>query len=583
MKSYLARILCLSFVTSCSAKPVASTLEEAPDFWNELTRFGFNRVFSYQDLVAKKDIATPKVPWSDTYWPTAFKGMAWRYHAPEDPAALKEEVQVAAFLRHFVDESTKDAPDPLLSPAEKYDLAFQYRHGLNLDPKAFLDLVVDLSTQDAVIKAKTNVVDKKTLLAPMVASLDNAAAAPAMPMTFAAWSAFLSASSGEKNKYLGIDANPGDDWSWEGHCHGWAPAAVMSVPPRHGVMALLGSKQVFFSEGDIRGLMTKAWADSAPNDKQYFLARRCESSPQDPDASIPANALGRGYSGTIQEAGQTQNFIILESLPRMTTLRGRGRDPALNFYRIRMAETGERLYLVENPDSGGFWTVPYLSDLDDAVRTKNFDLLKSVDATLTGCWDPNPASFHAVLLEQLDERKTGFAMDRTRTGQVWNQPIYAAHFDIGPLVAITAAQDAARAYRAAGTSYLAEVTVSVDWSGEPGSPSFSYGADFDLNQLEQTTYQYTLEFDAQHRLIGGEWGTLAAMDASSNAPDFLYGFAAGALPEDSLSFFQGSSRIDYSGIIGRLHACSVEAGSDGIVRIKGDALPYKNCTISKAN
>ena len=94
----------------------------------------------------------------------------------------------------------------------------------------------------------------------------------------------------------------------------------MSRPPKHGVMALLGDKQVFFSEGDIRGLMTKAWADSAPDDQQYFLARRCEESPQDVKANITANALGRGYSGTIKQDGKDQHFIVLESLPRMTSV-----------------------------------------------------------------------------------------------------------------------------------------------------------------------------------------------------------------------------------------------------------------------
>ena len=582
MKFNFAPALCLTLLASCNAAPNGSSLQEAPDFWNALIRFGFNRVIGYNDLVAKREVSTADVPWSDTYWPLSYKGMAWRYNAPDDPAALKEEVQVAAFIAHFATESVKSSPDPLLSPAEKYDLVYQYRHGLSAAPKALSKLVADLAKQDKAIKAKSDIKDKKPMLAKMIYSLRNEAIESALSMTIAGWTTFLSESAGDKNKYLAIDDNPGDDWSWEGHCHGWAPAAVMIRPPKHGVMAMIGDKQVFFSEGDIRGLMTKAWADSAPDDQQYFLARRCEATPQDVDAGIPANALGRGYSGTIKVGDKEQHFIVLESLPRMTTVTARGSDSALNFYRIRMEETGERLYLVENPGHSNYWTVPFLSDLDDAMRTGNFSGLKSVDANLTGCWDPNPASFHAVLLEQLDERKTGFVMDRTRTGQVWNQPIYSAAFEIGPMVKVGATNDAARAYRAAGTVYLAEVTATVDWSSEPESPAFAYAADFDTGQLQQTQYSYTLEFDARHQLIGGEWGTLAKMDASSSAPDFLYGFAKGAAPVDNLRPGRGLARIDYSGLIGRLHECSLGDHTDDSISVSGTSYPYTKCTISKA-
>lgn len=61
---------------------------------------------------------------------------------------------------------------------------------------------------------------------------------------------------------------------------------------------------------------------------------------------------------------------------------------------------------------------------------------------------------------------------------------------------------------------------------------FTYESDFDRRQLVETTYHYTLEYDADETLIGGDWGTFVTLDAALEVPDFLYGYPKDAAPLD---------------------------------------------------
>ena len=348
--------------------------------------------------------------------------------------------------------------------------------------------------------------------------------------------------------------------------------------------SLMGDKTVFFSEGDIRGLMTKAWADSAPDDKQYFLAKRCEQSPDDPNAPIAAQADGKGYAGTLKQDNKDVPFVVTKNLPKLLHVTVGSRQAVLNLYQIHLDGIVAQadLLLLEDPAANQFWTATSMGDVELAMHEHAIgDHVHSANANLTGCWDPNPASFHEVLVAQIAERKLGLVMDRTRTGQVWNQPIYSASFDIQPLKPVTEVDDVSARYRADGTAYLAEVTATVQWSGEPSTPQMTYDAGFDKGQLQSSTYQYTLEFDSKMRLIGGEWGTFDAMDPTAEAPDFLFAFKSGATPNDAVTRNPGNAEIDYSGIIGKLHDCSLSATVDGTLTVGDDQLPYSKCVIDK--
>ena len=222
------------------------------------------------------------------------------------------------------------------------------------------------------------------------------------------------------------------------------------------------------------------------------------------------------------------------------------------------------------------------ADLVSYLKTSDMSYLTRVEAELTGCWDVNPASFHEVLVEQLGVRGSGFVMDRTRNGQVWNQPVHSATFEIGDLKKVGLVSDVAAPYRSSGTVYIAEVSAEVSWIREPSSAQLTYPQNFDKQHSNTTTYNYTLEFDADERLIGGEWGTFNKMDPGAPAPDFLFGYEAGAEPVDNVGDFGGKTTIDYSGIVKKLLACSWSDDIDGEQEVSSSKLSYKNCVIEKA-
>jgi hypothetical protein len=157
-------------------------------------------------------------------------------------------------------------------------------------------------------------------------------------------------------------------------------------------------------------------------------------------------------------------------------------------------------------------------------------------------------------------------------------------FNIGPLVKVGSVADIAAEYRTSGTQYLAEVTATVEWIGEPARQQMHYPENFDEGYSRSIKYAYTLEFDAKKQLIGGEWGSLKAIDPSAHAPDFLFGYESGAEPEDFISTNPDSingiqTYIDYSGIIKKLLACSQSGTADGQIAVGTQQLDYKNCPI----
>jgi hypothetical protein len=200
---------------------------------------------------------------------------------------------------------------------------------------------------------------------------------------------------------------------------------------------------------------------------------------------------------------------------------------------------------------------------------------------INGCGDVNPAALHTTMIKALKEDKVGFVIDRTQSGQVWNQPVHTAEVDVQP------AQDLAALFKdypglakrvAPGTKKVAQVKVNLKWSYEPSAPIMDYTSEYDLRYAKgPSELEYILEFNAKGQLIGGEWGTFAKTQPTSQVPDFIYGFKKGSKPMDNLQ-----TGFDYSGIIGQIHACSLKDTADGTEVVRGTSLSYVNCEISKA-
>jgi hypothetical protein len=317
----------------------------------------------------------------------------------------------------------------------------------------------------------------------------------------------------------------------------------------------------------------------------FFIGRRCEQNVANPDAGVTRNNQGRGVGGSFylweNNSSKEMSFTLVQEYPRgsqgMTLMRIVLEDE----WQDKTPTFG---YIVEAV--GG---TPYFTRDEKlafaAAETGRIDGLEYAQTlSFHGCWDVNPASFHTVLLENLGKANRGFVMDRTQSGQVWNQPIYKADFTVGALTPIAdlkkdGSHDIAEAYRAPGTAFVATVTTTVYWASEPNSALFSYtdsdGSDTDAQYIETSVYEYTLEFDAQQKLIGGEWGNLQSFE--SDSPDFIFGFRKAAQPQisgPSSSYL----RSGYEKIIKKLHNCSLREKADGQLEV---TLPFAGLEADK--
>lgn len=574
---------------SCSRSEAVSETKEGIDKNNSYDILGDVATPTYQDLVKTKTVQADRHPWTDTYWPLTEQGLSRRWEKTDKTIGLSE------FFATQTEQSKAKAVNPMLSPADKYDILFRWRHSTVLDETknaqliqawdeldTNLDLDAEVSTSRALVKTTANQFRSSAL----------ASFRKQFPMSSDGWSSFLYYSSVDQYMFLDKE-NSGEDWSWMGSCHGWAPAALMAETPKHAVLAKFEDREVLVTEGDIRGLLTKSWADHSPSKEQFFVGRRCNKNIEDPEGEIPADENGRGYYGVITRGEAKMSFFVNSELVTGFT------RPSDRIFPISYKE-GERAsqYLLET--YAGNKRSYVLSNSIDSIhayivsqdRTNIEDLSSNVE--MLGCWDVNPATLHLALLEKVGKDKLGLVMDRTRTAQVWNQPVYKAKFVIGDLIPVT---NTIGGGRADFTKYIAKVEAKVSWISEPSEPQMAYTKKFEDELVETSHYNYVLEFDRDYKMIGGSWGDLAETevtldqgtakerkekvwtqisDKSQVTPDFLYGFTKGSLPVDDVA-----NGFDYSGIIGKIHACSLAEKTDGKMKVGTQELTYANCDLSK--
>lgn len=355
-----------------------------------------------------------------------------------------------------------------------------------------------------------------------------------------------------------------------GACAGWTPASLTYDPPKHSVLVKIDDKEILFGEGDIRGLLTRAWDDHAPSEAENYIGRRCNENITDPEGAIPSNEDGRGVTGTyISTSGMRHTFTMLDEY--VTSLAQVG----LRIYQVEVKEDSRVGYLIEQSTNSTYYLATNIEQVKEYVENSTLTNLRKVTGVkFYGCWDTNPASFHTVLLDYIGKQNRGFIMDRTRTGQVWNQPVYGANFIVGPLLEAAAVDDLMFRYRAPGTVYLSVITAEIKWSSEPAKPSFDYPLSFDKDRIRSSQYTYTLEFDANKNLIGGEWGDLTTRDPEMIIPDFLFAYDQGSEPRNRLDM-----AFDFTGIIRPIYDCSQSTTNVKTMKHEGKTLEYSECII----
>lgn len=381
--------------------------------------------------------------------------------------------------------------------------------------------------------------------------------APSMNMLSTGWENFLKYSSSYD-----------EDWSWMGHCHGWAPAALNEATPKHGVLVRRAGKEIFFTEGDIRGLLTKVYSDQSPQAR--FASTRCNSD------KLVKDRLGRVADGklcmgeglnkcTQTDEGEIVYIAAGQSQRGITVLSSKINDDKPKIAVWTGGRGEDAVQVAVYPDLATF------SENTDNIRQRNYSgSQRGVLNISTACRDTNPMTLHLALKGLINDQKIGFVMDRTRTAQVWNQPVYK--WEMTPLqikkndaegtlapagepVAIGEVDDLFKDYRAKGTAFLVQMKVKLFYGVENG-PKLSYTAADDAVDVD--TVFYTLELDSQQNLIGGEWGLIPtsenanesslASGRSGTAPDFLW------LIDQKEKPINGA--LNHA-LINKIHACSL--------------------------
>lgn len=604
--SHSSRVLaiCATFgLLSCKSTGGSSPYE-APDNAGQPARLGIDKPYSWASVKNATEASLAK-PWSDTYWPTASRSVAWRWAAPPDdsiipsqPLSLSESVSSLLAAAKAKDQN-KIA---YLSPAEKYDLllgkvaqidtkllaeieapeaslppetkALILGHAANLKNLAREMQIMMLSIDDLVNQLRelapklteafnrdevnalqelrkqwdelSKQLDEKVqeqtklgesykiatkkirdLRRPHIPKEVNLARSlsPYLPMTADSW-----------NDWNGMEQSSIDDYGWMGLCHGWAPAAMLEPIPKHAVLAHKGDLKILFTEGDIRGLLTKLWADQAPGSR--FGARRCNS-----DKVITDNLQrvidGRICSGENCNPEQGQTIYIKNNNTEFGHIE----------YRTGLGQQSTKFAYFESRIINDQVAVKIFNNAVDMAAYVSGETPKTPPQPghlhlSIGCRDVNPMTLHLALVKLLKEKKQGFVFDKDRNSQVWNQPVHGYKFRYLPIrlkpasdnkprfsvagepVAILEIDDPLAAYRAPGTAYLVSVHAEIRYGLENG-PKITYDPDGRDEISETFSSVYTLELDAAQNIIGGEWGQIPSdqteiFELINEQPDFLW-------------------------------------------------------------
>jgi hypothetical protein len=596
MKNTISIFTLLAITAGCGPRTQDSKLDQAWDENSNVTKSGYTGPLNLETLQTGFTASTERTPWTDTYWPSMNKGLSYRWaRLTANPSS---EIGLVDFLDTHLAETAKEKPSAFLSPAEKYDLIYRWRYGKSLTPETLASLRTNLAAKETEIAGTQDLAQKRKAVGQMNFELRNSSSVlqSVLPLSRDGWTTWTNRTASSSYQYLNQEGS-GDNWGWEGLCHGWAPAALFAEAPQHAVKIKMDEKEILLTEGDIRGLLTYSWANHAPANDEYFVGRRCNLDVGNEDSRGPVDAEGRNIYGSLQMAsGDAKlNFSLIEEKSESWLANSwiyGVFNGAANFrlYHIRLDDgRNKNSYLLElnyfDQQSGRWGQMNFHSD--NLAPLRNYvaqqsapqpKVLASVE--INGCGDVNPAALHTTILQTLKKDRIGFVMDRTQSGQVWNQPVYAAQVIVKPATLLAGE---IKTYPglikrvAPGTVKVAQVQVRLKWSSEPSAPVMDYTPQYDLDYANgPSNLEYILEFNDKDQLIGGEWGNFKETQPSSQVPDFIYGYKKGSKPLDSIQ-----SGFDYSGIIGQIHACSLKASADGTEVVRGMSMTYVNCEISK--
>jgi hypothetical protein len=144
------------------------------------------------------------------------------------------------------------------------------------------------------------------------------------------------------------------------------------------------------------------------------------------------------------------------------------------------------------------------------------------------CFDNNPGTWHATVVNQIGVSKRSFVIDATYDYEVWNQPMYGygyTYFNPQTNKSTNKLQEAIvsisdfkadkfKNHRSPDARSIVGIAMDVSYVVET-SPSHVLTDNAKNDAIRTVRYLYDLELDAKGNIIGGEWYT-------NEHPDFLW-------------------------------------------------------------
>ena len=518
------------FIGGTGCKPRSKGALKAPEAWDSANSpEQFNaRKLKYDDFSKPEYLQGEVVtkPWSDTYWPLYNAGITARWI---------DEINFPAL------PLSEGKLDSSLSAAEIS------AKGAALEAESIL-LVQGFRGKKFEESAAVSLAEKVDLV------LDR----PNFDLTRKELQSFV------RNTINYKDIS----WSWMGHCHGWAAASILYPKPLHGVMMTgVNGKEVLFTPGDIRGILTKGASDAGFSTRNQFLGTRCN----DASSNIPKDLNGRYIDGSLGIQPGASDSLAKSVEVRIiknnwSNLRELGEASASVTFKVMTPGADQSVWwLVEDPatgsrsvvkrvkiystksTSGGIVRDQIVSSSKPAevgvfvdvsgkpiyvngaikrdeasAKAKWAKALKGGPSELLSevgglyfkswkeCRDLNAGTFHLVLASLLSDGgrgsqvPRGFVLDVTRDDQVWNHPIYSFESKMGAPTPLTIGDKVDPNIAWRSPEAVSIVDVHTQMIyGVENGPNIVY-TDAD-DTLSEVSYRYTLELDKNGVVVGGEW------------------------------------------------------------------------------
>ncbi|MBG08224.1 MAG: hypothetical protein CME68_05660 [Halobacteriovoraceae bacterium] len=164
------------------------------------------------------------------------------------------------------------------------------------------------------------------------------------------------------------------------------------------------------------------------------------------------------------------------------------------------------------------------------------------------CQDMNPGAVHLALTNLIGLRQKGFVMDKTRTGEVWNQAVWSYHTSVEKTHDVkswkktissmgqTVIPLESSLHPTLDPEKILTVRTVVGWINEH-LPNWS-GKDLKGKSTVYTTYRYYLYINRYGDIVGGMWHP-----KNKERPDFFWRASSPGYSEymRHLSHFEGKS------------------------------------------